>query len=117
MRPNSHSKAFLAAKGLTEEGLKSLRHDIEEALETAEAKGLSSCVQLSKVDRAVLSSLNAYYAEKWLEYPEAGGLYRLPCLSDVAPTGQRLLGAVGPVAEADSSRRAQERLRRRGATP
>jgi len=61
-------KAFLLAKGQTEQFLRRLGHDLVAALDEAERQGLSDHVQLTPEESQELQKANKYYMRKGFEY-------------------------------------------------
>ncbi|HUG98257.1 MAG TPA: hypothetical protein VMQ83_03695 [Gammaproteobacteria bacterium] len=97
-------KAYLYSRGVARKGLKSLSHDLEEALSEAEAKSLSSHIQISPDERNALICANQLYRGKEFEYFESLRAVYDPhefSLETLAAFAERLLFSVeSPVRQA-----------------
>ncbi|MHC3431697.1 hypothetical protein [Delftia lacustris] len=69
-------KAFLLTKGITHEHLRrKLGHDLEKAFSASKVNDLGALLQWHVLEESVLTSLNALYSSKELEYIVTGTKY------------------------------------------
>ena len=95
-------KAFLLAKGFPKNDLKDkLRHNLENALNSATELGLQSEVAIEPKEKKEIKKANVYYARKGFEYFQVGkfakGYPELPDLKILADVSSRLVSGLKDV--------------------
>ena len=86
-------KAFLRGAGFTLQQLQQIGHDLNKALESAEAHGLRRFVEFSDADAVVINLLTQGYKDKELEYMVTG-VKNLPRLDLLSSLSNRLVGSL-----------------------